>query len=80
VLMDVEMPDMDGLDASRAIRAQRDTGDRRLYIAAVTAHATNEMRQRLTASVMDDFIAKPVLRDELNAVLTRANERREQND
>jgi PAS domain S-box-containing protein len=80
VLMDVEMPDMDGLDASRAIRAQRDTGDRRLYIAAVTAHATNEMRQRLTASVMDDFIAKPVLREELNAVLTRAIERREQND
>ncbi len=57
VLMDVQMPLMDGLEATRRLRADPRTAD--LRVLAMTATATSEDRERCLAAGMDDFIAKP---------------------
>jgi two-component system, sensor histidine kinase len=69
VLMDCQMPGMDGFEATRKIR-ERLQG-RRLPIIALTANALNGDRERCTAAGMDDFIAKPVRQQELRACLER---------
>jgi HPt (histidine-containing phosphotransfer) domain-containing protein len=56
--MDVQMPEMNGLDATRAIRA--DTRFARLPILAMTAFALEEERERCLDSGMDDFLTKPI--------------------
>ena len=69
VLMDVEMPVMDGREASRAIRErERDTG-RHVAIVALSAHPSAENRAECLAAGMDAVLVKPVRTDELNAVL-----------
>ena len=73
VLMDCLMPVLDGLDATRAIRAHEASlgGRRHLPIIALTANAYKESRQRCLEAGMDDFLSKPVMRDELLKVLQR---------
>ncbi|WP_373976177.1 response regulator [Chitinibacter sp. SCUT-21] len=58
VLMDVQMPVMDGFEASRIIRAQARFSD--LPIIAMTAHALEEERQRCVAAGMNDHVSKPI--------------------
>jgi PAS domain S-box-containing protein len=71
VLMDVEMPQMDGLQASRAIRGLV-RHRARPWIIAVTAHVLPESRARIEAAGMNDYVSKPMGPDELRAALGRA--------
>jgi signal transduction histidine kinase/DNA-binding response OmpR family regulator len=69
VLMDVQMPEMDGLEATRGIRA-RERGRRgHLHVVAMTAHAMKGDREVCLKAGMDDYISKPLQRAELLRVL-----------
>ena len=65
VLMDVEMPDMDGCTTTMAIRQEEHGSARHVPIVALTAHAMKGDRERCLASGMDGYLAKPIQRSEL---------------
>jgi PAS domain S-box-containing protein len=67
ILMDVQMPEMDGLEATRRIHER--WGSERPRIVAVTAGAMSEERDRCLAAGMDDFLSKPIRVEELSAAL-----------
>lgn len=70
ILMDIQMPIMDGLEATKKIREyEKEIQNRRTYIVALTANALQEDRDRAINSGMDGFIAKPFKPDELFQVL-----------
>ncbi len=71
VLMDVQMPELDGLDTSRRI-CQRWPPESRPRIIAMTANALPEDREACFAAGMNDYVAKPIRADELAAALKRA--------
>jgi CheY-like chemotaxis protein len=71
VLMDVQMPELDGLDATRRICERWPTG-RRPRIVAMTANAMEEDREACFAAGMDDYVAKPIKPDELARALQDA--------
>lgn len=72
ILMDLQMPDIDGADAAKIILAnERKNAERPSVIVAVTAHATPEHRQRCLDAGMTDFLTKPVHRQKLQQTLTR---------
>jgi two-component system sensor histidine kinase/response regulator len=71
VLMDVQMPVMDGLDATRAIRAQQACDAAHTTIVALTANAMAQERDLCLAAGMDDFLPKPFSSHQLHQVLAR---------
>lgn len=72
ILMDMQMPDLDGLATTRAIRAQWTDDQRRPYIIAMTANALDSDRQACLAAGMDDYLSKPVRVVSLAHVLERS--------
>ncbi len=72
VLMDVQMPEMDGLEATQAIRSGRaPIPDPRVPIIAMTAHALKSDRDRCLAAGMDDYLAKPVTPQGLGEIIEK---------
>ena len=77
ILMDVQMPHMDGVEALHAIRGEGAPDDRAPYVVALTAHAMQGDREKYLAEGMDDYVSKPVRMKELKRVLAACAARRQ---
>ncbi len=71
VLMDVQMPEMDGLDATKAIREKETGSKKRTPIIAMTANAMTGDREMCLNAGMDGYVAKPVKKELLFAEIDR---------
>jgi PAS domain S-box-containing protein len=71
VLMDVQMPELDGLETTALIRQREQTSGVHLPIIAMTAHAMKDDRERCLAAGMDDYVSKPMKVDDLFAAIRR---------
>jgi PAS domain S-box-containing protein len=71
ILMDVQMPEMGGLEATAAIRAREQSAGGHIPIIAMTAHAMKGDRERCLEAGMDDYVSKPVKPSDLYAALER---------
>jgi len=71
IFMDVQMPEMDGFEATAVIRAaERGTG-KHIPIIAMTAHAMSGDRKRCLGAGMDDYVAKPISVKEIDRILVQ---------
>ena len=71
LFMDIQMPNMDGLEATRLI-CSRMSPSERPYIVAMTANAMKEDRERCLSAGMDDYLSKPIRPEEIKAAIERA--------
>lgn len=69
ILMDVQMPGMDGLETTKALREKE--SQHRTPIVALTAHAVNEQKTQLLLAGMDDFLSKPVSEEDLKNIIEK---------
>jgi len=74
VLMDVQMPEMDGLEATRQIRSAEEAMGKHTPIIALTAHVMSGDRKRCFAAGMDDYISKPFQKQQLLSAVERLSQ------
>jgi two-component system, sensor histidine kinase and response regulator len=74
VLMDIQMPEMDGFEATAEIRKREQLTGRRTPIIALTAHAMKEDRERCISAGMDAYVTKPIRPAELFGVIQKVLE------
>jgi signal transduction histidine kinase/DNA-binding response OmpR family regulator/HPt (histidine-containing phosphotransfer) domain-containing protein len=72
VFMDIQMPEMDGITATKSIRLQEMHGSRHLPIIAMTAHALKQDRERCLEAGMDEYVSKPIDTKELKLAIAKA--------
>jgi CheY-like chemotaxis protein len=70
--MDVQMPEMDGFEATMNIRAEEQGTGRHVHIIAMTAHAMTGDRERCLAAGMDAYLAKPIRASDLLELIRAA--------
>ena len=76
ILMDVQMPEMDGLEATRRIRSLETTcGSQRTPIIALTAHAIKGDREQCLEAGMDDYVSKPIVADQLAQAIRKLTQK-----
>lgn len=75
ILMDMQMPEMDGLGATRKIRELEMNNGKNIVIIALTANAMDSDKEKCLGSGMNDFLAKPVVRDRLREMLLKWQEK-----
>jgi CheY-like chemotaxis protein len=71
IFMDVQMPEMDGFEATARIRDKEKAGRRKVPIVAMTAHAMKGDKEWCLAAGMDDYVTKPVTTEKLTAAIKR---------
>ena len=71
VLMDIQMPNMDGFETTHNIRTHEDEKTAKIPIIAMTAHAMREDREKCLAAGMDGYLAKPINAKEVYEVSDR---------
>ena len=72
VLMDIQMPEMDGIETTRILRNRsKESGGKQIPIIALTAHALEGDRERFLAAGMDDYLAKPIVAQQLLGLLDK---------
>lgn len=71
ILMDIQMPVMDGIEATRRIRQQENRTGTHTPIIALTAHALAEQRQQLLMSGFDDYLSKPASEQQLQQIIEK---------
>ncbi len=76
ILMDVQMPEMNGFEATREIREAEKKSGKHLPIVAMTAHAMKGDREKCLEAGMDDYVSKPLYPEELYKAIERAMEKK----